>query len=225
MTQTEDRARPGTPTTDDVAREVGALVARAQLALGQYDLFDQEQIDHIVKKASVAGLHHHGRLAQIAVEETGRGTYEDKAVKNIFACEHVTHHMAKTRTVGVIARDEVNGIIEIADPVGVVAGVTPVTNPTSTTIFKALLALKTRNPIIFAFHPGAQRCSAEAAAVIRDAAVAAGAPEHCIQWIGVPTLEATAAQKKRLAALLTSSGPAAKPRATGAAGQLQPSLQ
>lgn len=193
MTQTEDRARPGTPTTDDITPAVDALVAKALLALGQYDLFDQEQIDHIVKKASVAGLHHHGRLAQIAVEETGRGTFEDKAVKNIFACEHVTHHMAKTRTVGVIARDEVNGIIEIADPVGVVAGVTPVTNPTSTTIFKALLALKTRNPIIFAFHPSAQRCSAEAATVIRDAAIAAGAPEHCIQWIDVPSLEATAA--------------------------------
>lgn len=119
--------------------------------------------------------------------------FEDKAVKNIFACEHVTHSMAKTRTVGVIARDEISGIVEIADPVGVVAGITPVTNPTSTTIFKALLALKTRNPIIFAFHPAAQRCSVEAARTVRDAAVAAGAPEHCVQWIEEPSVEATTA--------------------------------
>ena len=89
----------------------------------------------------------------------------------------------RLKTVGVIARDEINGIVEIAEPVGVVAGITPVTNPTSTTIFKALLALKTRNPIVFAFHPSAQRCSVEAARIVRDAAVAAGAPEHCVQWI------------------------------------------
>lgn len=192
MTQTSARPNAGaTPETPPT--EVDALVARALIALDRYDAFDQERIDHIVKKASVAGLHHHGRLAEIAVEETGRGTFEDKAVKNIFACEHVTHHMASTRTVGVIARDEVNGITEIAEPVGVVAGVTPVTNPTSTTIFKALLALKTRNPIIFAFHPSAQECSAEAARVIRDAAIAAGAPDDCIQWISQPSLAATGA--------------------------------
>ncbi|GHJ11596.1 aldehyde-alcohol dehydrogenase [Micromonospora humidisoli] len=177
----------------ELATTIDALVADGLKALADYDRYDQEQIDHIVGKASVAALDRHAALAQLAVAETGRGVFEDKAVKNIFACEHVTHSMAKTRTVGVIARDEISGIVEIADPVGVVAGITPVTNPTSTTIFKALLALKTRNPIIFAFHPAAQRCSVEAARTVRDAAVAAGAPEHCIQWIEEPSVEATTA--------------------------------
>ncbi|SNY59513.1 acetaldehyde dehydrogenase / alcohol dehydrogenase [Paractinoplanes atraurantiacus] len=172
---------------------VEALVAQGLRALDEYAAFDQEQIDRIVKKASVAALDQHATLARLAVEETGRGVFEDKAVKNLFACEHVTHSMAKLRTVGVIAEDEINGIVEIADPVGVIAGITPVTNPTSTTIFKALMALKTRNPIVFAFHPAAQRCSAEAARVVRDAAIAAGAPEHCIQWIQEPSVETTTA--------------------------------
>jgi acetaldehyde dehydrogenase/alcohol dehydrogenase len=170
---------------------VDELVAQGLKALREYETFTQDEVDHIVKKASVAGLSRHGELALLAVEETGRGVFEDKAVKNLFACEHVGHSMAGLRTVGVISRDDINGITEIAEPVGVVAGITPVTNPTSTAIFKALLALKTRNPIIFAFHPAAQACSAEAARTIRDAAVAAGAPEHCIQWIEEPSLQAT----------------------------------
>ncbi|MEU8072401.1 MULTISPECIES: bifunctional acetaldehyde-CoA/alcohol dehydrogenase [unclassified Micromonospora] len=170
---------------------IETLVANGLTALSGYDSFGQEQIDGIVKKASVAALGRHAELAMLAVEETGRGVFEDKAVKNIFACEHVTNHMADVRTVGVIAQDDITGITQIAEPVGVVAAVTPVTNPTSTTIFKALLALKTRNPVIFAFHPAAQRCSAEAARTVRDAAVAAGAPEHCIQWIDEPSVAAT----------------------------------
>ncbi|MBT0771462.1 bifunctional acetaldehyde-CoA/alcohol dehydrogenase [Kineosporia sp. J2-2] len=182
---------PQPETPSDVAVAVDTLVEAGLKALADYGAFDQETIDHIVKKASVAALDRHAALAQLAVEETGRGVFEDKAVKNIFACEHVTHSMAKLRTVGVISQDDINGITEIADPVGVVAGITPVTNPTSTAIFKSLLALKTRNPIVFAFHPSAQRCSVEAARIVRDAAVAAGAPEHCIQWIEQPSLEAT----------------------------------
>ncbi|WP_259275613.1 bifunctional acetaldehyde-CoA/alcohol dehydrogenase [Micromonospora chalcea] len=170
---------------------IGTLVENGLTALAAYDSYGQEQIDGIVKKASVAALGRHAELAMLAVEETGRGVFEDKAVKNIFACEHVTNHMADVRTVGVIAQDDITGITQIAEPVGVVAAVTPVTNPTSTTIFKALLALKTRNPVIFAFHPAAQRCSAEAARTVRDAAVAAGAPEHCIQWIDEPSVAAT----------------------------------
>ncbi|GAB3249027.1 bifunctional acetaldehyde-CoA/alcohol dehydrogenase [Kineosporia babensis] len=173
--------------------EVHTLVESGLKALEQYQDFDQEQIDHIVKKASVAALDRHAALAQLAVQETGRGVFEDKAVKNIFACEHVTHSMAKLRTVGVISEDDITGVTEIADPVGVVAGITPVTNPTSTAIFKALLALKTRNPIVFAFHPSAQQCSVEAARTVRDAAVAAGAPEYCIQWIENPSVAATTA--------------------------------
>ncbi|MEV8093311.1 bifunctional acetaldehyde-CoA/alcohol dehydrogenase [Kitasatospora sp. NPDC085879] len=179
------------PAPGDAPAAVAALVSDALTALREYADFTQEQIDHIVKKASLAALARHTGLAVAAVEETGRGIFEDKAVKNVFACENVTHVMAGTKTVGVVRRDEIDGIVEIAEPVGVVAGVTPVTNPTSTTIFKCLLALKTRNPIVFAFHPSAQRCSAEAARTVRDAAVAAGAPEHCIQWIEEPSMAAT----------------------------------
>ncbi|MBV2155159.1 bifunctional acetaldehyde-CoA/alcohol dehydrogenase [Kitasatospora sp. SUK 42] len=181
------------PAPSDVPAAVAALVADALTALREYADFTQEQVDHIVKKASLAALERHTALAVLAVEETGRGVFEDKAVKNVFACENVTHVMARTKTVGVVYRDEIDGIVEIAEPVGVVAGITPVTNPTSTTIFKCLLALKTRNPIVFAFHPSAQRCSAEAARIVRDAAVAAGAPAHCIQWIEEPSMAATGA--------------------------------
>ncbi len=170
---------------------IDQLVANAAKALAEYARFTQEDIDHLVKKAAVAALDQHGELARHAVEETGRGVFEDKAVKNIFACEHVTNSMRSLKTVGVISRDELTGITEIAEPVGVVAGITPVTNPTSTAIFKALIALKTRNPIIFAFHPSAQESSVAAARVVRDAAVAAGAPEHCVQWVEQPSLDAT----------------------------------
>ena len=180
------------PAVDEPRRsEIDTLVARAQQAAAQYASFTQEDVDRIVKKASVAALNQHGVLAQLAVTETGRGVFEDKAVKNIFSCEHVTNSMADMRTVGVVNRDEINGIVEIAEPVGIVAGITPVTNPTSTAIFKALITLKTRNPIIFAFHPSAQECSVAAARVVRDAAVAAGAPEHCIQWVTQPSIDAT----------------------------------
>ncbi len=170
---------------------IDALVDRAQEALAAYASFTQEQIDQIVRKASVAALSHHADLAVLAVEETRRGTFEDKAVKNMFACEHVTNSIINQRTVGVISTDELTGITEIADPVGVVCALTPVTNPTSTTIFKSLIALKTRNPIVFGFHPSAQRSSVAAATVVRDAAIAAGAPADCIQWIEEPSMEAS----------------------------------
>lgn len=170
---------------------VDELVAGAREALATFETYDQEQVDHIVKKASLAALAHHGDLARAAVEETGRGLFEDKAVKNLFACEHVVNSLRGLRTAGVISRDEISGITEIAEPVGVICAMTPVTNPTSTTIFKALIALKTRNPIVFAFHPSAQKCSAEAARIVRDAAIEAGAPAHCVQWIEEPSMEAT----------------------------------
>ncbi|MDR2082350.1 MAG: bifunctional acetaldehyde-CoA/alcohol dehydrogenase [Candidatus Ancillula trichonymphae] len=171
--------------------EVNSMVPKALTALTAFAALNQEQVDYIVKKASVAALNQHAPLAKFAVEETGRGRIEDKAVKNIFACEHVTNYLSKQRTVGVISRDPITGVTEIADPVGVIAGITPTTNPTSTAIFKALIALKTRNPIIFAFHPSAQNSSAMAAQIVRDAAVKAGAPENCIQWIETPSLHAT----------------------------------
>ncbi|MFI2720285.1 bifunctional acetaldehyde-CoA/alcohol dehydrogenase [Streptomyces collinus] len=194
MTRQEAGTTATTPLTEapsDTTIAVDRLVTAGVKALADYEEFDQERVDHIVKKASVAALDQHTALARLAVEETGRGLFEDKAAKNMFACEHVTHSMGHMKTVGVIARDDVEDLVEIAEPVGVIAAVTPVTNPTSTTIFKALMALKTRNPVVFAFHPSAQRCSAEAARVVRDAAVAAGAPEHCVQWIETPSIEAT----------------------------------
>ncbi|MCO6558816.1 MAG: bifunctional acetaldehyde-CoA/alcohol dehydrogenase [Bifidobacterium sp.] len=193
----------------DFRREVDQLVARGVEALNQFEKLNQEQVDRIVAKASVAALNKHLVLADMAVRETGRGLVEDKAIKNIFACEHVTHYLAGQKTVGIIREDEVMGIDEVAEPVGVVAGVTPVTNPTSTTIFKSLIALKTRCPIVFGFHPFAQKCSAEAARIVRDAAVAAGAPKDCIQWIEHPSTEATGALMTHpdIATILATGGP------------------
>ncbi|GMA32869.1 bifunctional acetaldehyde-CoA/alcohol dehydrogenase [Litorihabitans aurantiacus] len=203
-----------------MVEHIDDLVARAQAALTQYASFDQETVDHIVAKAAVAALDEHGHLADLAVAETGRGLFEDKAVKNIFACEHVTHSMSGLRTVGVISRDELTGITEIAEPVGVVCGVTPVTNPTSTAIFKSLIALKTRNPIVFAFHPGAQECSVAAATVVRDAAVAAGAPADCIQWVTMPSLAATGALMNHPGvALILATGGNAMVRAAYSCGK------
>ncbi len=175
----------------DVAKMIDELVARAQKALDAYMKLDQEQIDSIVHAMALAGLDNHTRLAKMAVEETGRGVYEDKIIKNLFATEYIWHDIKSQKTVGVIEDDELEGIVQVAEPVGVIAGVTPVTNPTSTTMFKSLIAAKSRNPIIFGFHPSAQKCSAEAARIVRDAAVRAGAPEDCIQWIEYPSLEAT----------------------------------
>jgi acetaldehyde dehydrogenase/alcohol dehydrogenase len=175
----------------EVTKMIDTLVANAQKALEKFRSYDQETIDRIVKEMALAGLDKHMYLAKLAIEETKRGVYEDKIIKNIFATEYIYHNIKYDKTVGVIRENEHEGIIEIAEPVGVIAGVTPVTNPTSTTMFKALISIKTRNPIIFAFHPSAQKCSSEAARILRDAAMKAGAPEHCIQWIETPSLEAT----------------------------------
>jgi acetaldehyde dehydrogenase / alcohol dehydrogenase len=174
-----------------VTKMVNVLVENGLKALNEFRSFDQEMINKIVKEMALAGLDQHMPLAKLAVEETGRGVYEDKIIKNMFATEYVYHNIKYDKTVGIINENEHEGMIEIAEPVGVIAGVTPVTNPTSTTMFKALISIKTRNPIIFAFHPSAQKCSSEAARVLRDAAIKAGAPENCIQWIETPSLEAT----------------------------------
>ncbi len=171
--------------------KIDVLVKNAQAALDSFYLCTQEQIDHIIAKVSVAALDAHGKLALSAVNETKRGVFEDKATKNLFAVEYVSNHIRHLKTVGVISEDDVSGITLIADPVGVICGIVPVTNPTSTTIFKSIISLKTRNPIIFSFHPSAMKCSIEAAKVVRDAAIAAGAPKDCIQWIEEPSMEAT----------------------------------
>lgn len=177
--------------TVDVKAVVDEKVARARAALRAFMEYDQEQVDAIVKAMALAGLDAHMRLAKMAVEETGRGVYEDKMTKNIFATEYIYHSIKYNKTVGVVSENEYEDYEEIAEPVGVICGVTPVTNPTSTTLFKAIISMKTRNPIIFGFHPSAQNCSVEAARIVRDAAIAAGAPKDCIQWIEQPSIEAT----------------------------------
>lgn len=177
--------------TTDVAAMIDELAKKANVALKEMEDFDQDKVDHIVHQMAMAALDQHMPLAKMAVEETGRGIYEDKAIKNMYASEYIWNSIKHDKTVGVINKDDQTGLIEIAEPVGVVCGVTPTTNPTSTTIFKALISIKTRNPIVFAFHPSAQKCSAEAARIVRDAAIKAGAPENCVQWIEQPSLEAT----------------------------------
>ncbi|ONI44950.1 bifunctional acetaldehyde-CoA/alcohol dehydrogenase [Candidatus Epulonipiscioides gigas] len=172
---------------------VDTLAKKAEVALEEFLKLDQEQIDIIVRAMSLAGLTAQMKLARMAIEETGRGIFEDKVTKNIFATEYIYNNIKNLKTVGIINNNENEGYFEVAEPVGIVAGVTPVTNPTSTTMFKAIIAVKSRNPIIFGFHPSAQKCSTEAARILRDAAVAAGAPKNCIQWIEVPSLEATSA--------------------------------
>nr|WP_145156572.1 bifunctional acetaldehyde-CoA/alcohol dehydrogenase [Paenibacillus terrae] len=178
-------------TKNSAQEEVNRLVARARKAQEAYLNMNQEEIDEIVQVMALAGLDRHMPLAKMAVEETGRGVYEDKITKNIFATEYIYHSIKHDKTVGVIEENAFESYKKVAEPVGIIAGVTPVTNPTSTTMFKTLIATKTRNPIIFAFHPSAQKCSAEAARTLRDAGIAAGAPEHCVQWIETPSLEAT----------------------------------
>ena len=175
----------------DVNAMIDQLVANAQKALEEYMKLDQEQVDKIVHAMALAGLDNHMPLAKLAYKETGRGVLEDKIIKNMFASEYIWHDIKYAKTVGIVDENDMEGYVEVAEPVGVVAGVTPVTNPTSTTIFKSMICAKSRDPIIFGFHPSAQKCSAEAAKIVRDAAIAAGAPENCIQWIETPSIEAT----------------------------------
>jgi acetaldehyde dehydrogenase/alcohol dehydrogenase len=179
--------------TVDVATMIDDLACKANVALKQMEDFTQEQVDTIVHEMAMAALDKHMLLAKMAVDETGRGIVEDKAIKNMYASEYIWNNIKHDKTVGVINEDKQTGIIEIAEPVGVVCGVTPTTNPTSTTIFKSMIALKTRNPIVFAFHPSAQKSSVEAARIVREAAIKAGAPENCISWIEHPSIEATSA--------------------------------
>ncbi|RKP52974.1 bifunctional acetaldehyde-CoA/alcohol dehydrogenase [Cohnella endophytica] len=185
---TKEKAQAEPATAQD---EVNRLAKQARLALEAYMQLNQEQVNEIVHRMALAGLDRHMTLAKMATEETGRGVYEDKITKNLFATEYIYHSIKNEKTVGVIEDNVYENYRKVAEPVGVIAGITPVTNPTSTTMFKALIAAKTRNPIIFAFHPSAQRSSAEAARTLLEAAVAAGAPEHCIQWIEQPSVEAT----------------------------------
>lgn len=176
---------------EKVEKMIDDLVKRAKIASEEYLKLDQKTVDNITKAMSMAGLEHHMELAKMAVEETGRGIYEDKITKNMFATEYIYHSIKHEKTVGIIKENEEEGYVEIAEPVGIIAGVTPVTNPTSTTMFKSIISAKTRNVIIFGFHPSAQKCSSKAAEILREAAVKAGAPKDCILWIEEPSILAT----------------------------------
>ncbi|ALI53116.1 bifunctional acetaldehyde-CoA/alcohol dehydrogenase [Lactobacillus helveticus] len=170
---------------------VDNLVKRSHVALDEMANFTQEQVDKICEAVATAGEQNAYPLAKMAVEETKRGVVEDKTTKNMYASENIWNSLRHEKTVGVIEEDKELGLTKIAEPKGVIAGVTPVTNPTSTVIFKAMLALKTRNTIIFGFHPQAQKCCVETGEIIQAAAVAAGAPKDAIQWIEEPSLDAT----------------------------------
>ena len=174
-----------------VKQMIDSLVERAKKASKEYLKLDQQTVDNITKAMSMAGLEHHMELAKMAVEETKRGIYEDKITKNMFATEYIYHSIKYEKTVGIIRENDEEGYVEIAEPVGIIAGVTPVTNPTSTTMFKSIIAAKTRNVIIFGFHPSAQKSSSTAARILKEAAVKAGAPEDCILWIEEPSVLAT----------------------------------
>lgn len=207
MNSKSNNEKPKKPVS--INDQIDELVNKAHDALCGMDNFDQKKVDHIVHQMAIAGLDQHMRLAKLAVDETGRGVWEDKAIKNMFATEEIWHSIKNDKTVGIIEDDKERQLIKVAEPLGILAGVTPVTNPTSTTMFKSLIAVKTRNPIIFAFHPQAQKCSVEAAKVVRDAAIAAGAPEGVIQWIEEPSLEATTAlmNHPQVASVLATGGP------------------
>lgn len=185
------------------------LVEKALKAEQEYATFTQEQVDKIVAAAALAGSEAALTLAHEAVDETGRGVVEDKDTKNRFATENIYNLIKNEKTVGVISEDKIKGQVKIAAPLGVLAGIVPTTNPTSTTMFKALMALKTRNAIVFAFHPQAQNCSVHAAKVIYEAALAAGAPKNIIQWVEKPSLENTTGliQNPKIASILATGGP------------------
>ena len=194
---------------EDARVYTDGLVEKALKAEQEYSTFSQEQVDKIVAAAALAGSEAALILAHEAVDETGRGVVEDKDTKNRFATENVYNAIKNDKTVGVIEEDKIKGEVKIAAPLGVLAGIVPTTNPTSTAMFKSLLALKTRNAIVFAFHPQAQKCSAHAAKIVYDAAVKAGAPKNIIQWIEEPSLEKTTAliQNRKIASILATGGP------------------
>ena len=176
---------------DEVTQMIDSLAEKGQEALKELSKKSQYEINDIVHQMSMAAVDQHMHLAKLAYDETGRGIYEDKAIKNLYASEYIWNSIKDNKTVGIIGEDKQKGLTYVAEPIGVICGVTPTTNPTSTTIFKAMIAIKTGNPIIFAFHPSAQQSSKYAAKVILEAATKAGAPKDCIQWIEVPSIEAT----------------------------------
>ena len=200
-----------------VQLQIERMIVKARKALGEFRGFTQEQVDGITEAMTRAGVANERYLAELAVNETGIGNVEDKVIKNHFGTQVVYDYMKEGKSVGII--DETDGIISIAEPFGIVAAVTPTTNPTSTTMFKSLISLKGRNVIILAFHPRAQKCSEAAAKIMLDAAVAAGAPENCIQWVTHPSIEATdALMKHPEVAIVIATGGGAMVKAAYSSG-------
>jgi acetaldehyde dehydrogenase/alcohol dehydrogenase len=193
-------------TTVENIHQLTAKMAEIRRAQAVFASFSQEKVDEIFKAAALAANKERIPLAKMAVAETGMGIIEDKVIKNHFASEYIYHQYKNTKTCGVIEEDKHFGIRKIAEPVGVIAAVIPTTNPTSTAIFKSLIALKTRNGIIFSPHPRAKNSTIAAAKVVYEAAVKAGAPEHIIGWIDVPSLELTTEVMRDADLILATGG-------------------
>ena len=191
----------------DSAESLEAALKRVRAAQKKFAEYSQSQVDSIFKAAAAAADRQRIPLARLAVEETGMGVVEDKVIKNHYAAEYIYNAYRDTKTCGVIEEDKEYGITRIAEPIGVIAAVIPTTNPTSTAIFKTLLALKTRNGIIISPHPRAKSSTAEAAKTVLEAAVAAGAPEDIIAWIDKPSLEMTNFIMKEADLILATGGP------------------
>ena len=196
-----------TRTLIDSVESLESAIARVREAQKKFATYTQEQVDAIFKAAAIAANKARIPLAKMAVAETGMGIVEDKVIKNNYAAEHIYNAYRHTKTCGVIEEDKAYGTKKIAEPIGVIAAVIPTTNPTSTAIFKTLLALKTRNAIIISPHPRAKASTAAAARIVLDAAVAAGAPEGIIDWIDVPSLDMTSLLMKEADIILATGGP------------------
>ena len=191
----------------DGVEKLEAALSRLKAAQAKFATYTQEQVDQIFLAAAMAANKARIPLAKMAVEETGMGVVEDKVIKNHYASEYIYNAYKDTKTCGVIEEDKAYGMKKIAEPIGVIAAVIPTTNPTSTAIFKALLALKTRNAIIISPHPRAKASTIAAAKVVLEAAVAAGAPEGIIDWIDIPSLEMTNLVMKEADIILATGGP------------------
>ena len=188
--------------------KIETVLKKVRLAQEKYAQFSQEQVDEIFRAAASAANARRIELAQMAVEETGMGVFEDKVLKNHYAAEYIYNRYKNEKTCGVLERDEANGFTRIAAPVGVAAAIVPTTNPTSTAIFKALICLKTRNALVLSPHPRAKNCTIEAAKTVLSAAVKAGAPEDIIAWIEEPSVEASGELMKKADIILATGGPA-----------------
>lgn len=165
------------------------IITKAQKAAAEFRHFTQEQVDHITHAVFEAGFNNRVRLAKLTHEETKVGKWEDKVIKNVIATQYVYHDIKDAKTVGVIAQDKEQEVVEVAEPVGPIFAVTPITNPSSTVLFKILISMKSRNPIIIRPHGSARKCSVEAARICYEAALNAGAPKNCVQWIKRSTRE------------------------------------